>query len=63
MPALVTDEMLDAFVPTAPYGQIAEVLRERYAGLSDWITFPMPADPAQDATCREAIAALKESGP
>ena len=63
MPALVTDEMLDAFVPTAPYGQIAEVLRQRYAGLCDWITFPMPADPAQDATCREAIAALKESGP
>jgi len=63
MQALVTDEMLDAFVPTAQYGEIAEVLRERYAGLCDWITFPMPADPTQDTACRKAIAALKQPGP
>jgi probable F420-dependent oxidoreductase len=61
MPGLLTDEMLDTFVPTAAYGEIAGVLRERYASLCDWITFPIPADPAQDRACRKAIAELKES--
>ncbi len=60
MKAVLADEMLDTFVPTAPYGEIAGVLRERYAGLSDWITFPIPADPGHDPSCRKAIAALKE---
>jgi probable F420-dependent oxidoreductase len=56
---VVSDEMLDTFVPTAPYGEIALQLRERYGALSDWITFPIPDDPAHDALCREAVAALK----
>ena len=60
MTAVMTDEMLDTFVPTAPYGEVADVLRDRYGELSDWITFPMPADPARDAACRKAIAALKK---
>lgn len=59
MPAVLTDEMLDAVVPTAPYTEIADVLRERYAGLSNWLTFPTPKDPARDASCRKAILALK----
>ncbi len=60
MSAVVTDEMLEVFVPTATYARVAELLRERYGGLCDWITFPMPDDPAHDASCRKAIAALKE---
>jgi probable F420-dependent oxidoreductase len=56
---VLTDEMLDTFVPAAPYAEIAEVLRDRYADLSDWITFPMPDDPSQDPLCRKAIEALK----
>ena len=60
MSAVVTDEMLEAFVPTASYAGVAELLRDRYEGLSDWITFPMPDDPAHDSSCRNAIAALKE---
>lgn len=60
MPRVVTDEMLDTFVPTAPYAEIAAVLRERYGDLSDWITFPIPNDPRDDAACRTAIEALKE---
>lgn len=59
MPKVVSDEMLDAFVPTAPYAEIANVLRDRYADLSDWITFPMPTDPSQDAACQRAIDSLK----
>ena len=62
MKTLLSDEMLDTFVPAAPYGEIAECLRDRYAGLCDWITFPMPAASAQDPACRKAIATLKECG-
>jgi len=59
MPAIVTDEMLEKFVPRGTYEQIAAVYRERFAGLSSRVTFPMPADPAQDADAAWAIAALK----
>lgn len=59
MPAIVTDEMLEKFVPRGTYEQIAAVYRERFAGLSSRVTFPMPADPAQDADAARAIAALK----
>ncbi len=59
MAQVVNDEMLDTFVPTAPYGEIADVLRERYASVSDWITFPMPDDPTRDPAARKAIAALQ----
>lgn len=59
MAQVVSDEMLDTFVPTAPYGEIADLLRERYADVSDWITFPMPDDPARDPAARKAIAALQ----
>ena len=60
LPGVVTDEMLDTVVPMAPYAEIADVLRERYADISRWITFPTPADPAHDASCRKAIEALKQ---
>jgi hypothetical protein len=59
MKAVLTDEMLDTFVPAATYSDIPDVLRERYADISDWITFPMPQDPSKDGLCRKAIEALK----
>jgi probable F420-dependent oxidoreductase len=49
MAEVVSDEMLDAFAPSGRYAEIGEVLREWYAGLSEWITFPMPEDPGRDA--------------
>jgi hypothetical protein len=36
------------------------VLRSWYAELTDWITFPMPADPARDADAAKAIAELRQ---
>jgi hypothetical protein len=51
--------MLDTFVPAATYANISDILQKRYADVSSWITFPIPADPAQDALCRKAIEALK----
>jgi probable F420-dependent oxidoreductase len=57
--ALVDDEMLAAFAPAAPYAEIAGVLRDSYAGLSDWLAFPLPEDPAEDAQAARVIGALQ----
>ena len=55
----ISDEMLDAFSPSGRLEEIAEVMRSRYAGLTDWITFPMPEDPAGDAAVSEVLRALR----
>jgi probable F420-dependent oxidoreductase len=52
MASALDDEMLDAFVPTATYDEIPDLLREHYAGLADGISFGLPEDPAED----EAVA-------
>ncbi len=59
MPNVMTDEMLEKFVPRATYADIANVYRERFAGLARRITFPVPTDPADDTAAAKAIAALK----
>jgi probable F420-dependent oxidoreductase len=59
MTAVISDEMLDEFVPTAPYAEIGALLRERYGDLATRITFPMPDDPALDPEAAKAIAALR----
>jgi len=62
MADVVDDEMLDTLAPTGSYDDIADILRDWYGGLTSWITFPMPADAADDAAAAEVIAALR-SGP
>jgi probable F420-dependent oxidoreductase len=59
LPGQVDDEMLETFAPAAPYPEIAGVLRDWYAGLSDWIAFPMPEDPSEDAEVARVITALR----
>jgi len=59
MPKIITDDMLEKFVPRGTYDDIAAVYRERYAGLTRRITFPMPANPDDDALAAQAIARLK----
>jgi hypothetical protein len=61
MRELVSDAMLDALVPTAPFGEIAAVLRERYAGVADALTLRLPKDPAHDAAFARVIAVLREN--
>ena len=61
MAEIVTDEMLDKFVPRGTYDEIADVYRERYADLTRRITFPLPADPADDNLAAAAIARLKSA--
>ncbi len=60
MPAIITDEMLEKFVPRGTYAVIARVCRERYAGLASRISFPMPDDPADDALAAQAVADLQQ---
>ncbi|MFN8624761.1 MAG: TIGR03617 family F420-dependent LLM class oxidoreductase [Candidatus Binatia bacterium] len=55
---VITDEMLDVLIATAPYGEIAGVLRERYSGLADNVSFPLPDDPALDVEVAKVIARL-----
>jgi probable F420-dependent oxidoreductase len=59
MADVVSDEMLDTLVPSARYAEISDLLRERYVGLTDWLTFPLPEDPARDPEATRAIAALR----
>ena len=56
---VVDDAMLDAFVPTASYAEIADVLREWYGDLISSITFPMPFDPVEDGDVARVIASLQ----
>ena len=58
MPGVISDEMLDELLPTAPFAEIADVLRERYADLATTITFPLPEDPALDPQVARVIERL-----
>jgi probable F420-dependent oxidoreductase len=59
MRTLVGDEMLDALVPAAPFGEIAALIRARYAGVADGISLRMPAQPEQDDAFARALEALR----
>lgn len=56
--SVITDEMLDVLIPTAPYGEIADVLRERYASLADNVSLALPDDPALDTEVARVIQRL-----
>jgi probable F420-dependent oxidoreductase len=60
MADVLTDEMLEKLVPRGTYDEIAAVLREKYAGLTQRITFPMPADPTDDELAAAVVARLRE---
>jgi probable F420-dependent oxidoreductase len=55
----IDDAMLDVLVPAAPHAEIADLLRERQAGLGTRITFPLPEDVADEPAARAAIEALR----
>ena len=59
MNALITDEMLDVLVPSAPWDSIAGVIRERYAGAAGGISLRMPQEAAEDPAFRPVVAALQ----
>ena len=59
MRALVSDEMLEAFVPTGGLEQIAGRLRDLDRDIADGISLRMPADSGRDEAFREVISALR----
>ena len=59
MPNIITDDMLDKFVPRGTYENISKVYQERDGDLTQRFTFPMPENPADDALASEAITELK----
>ena len=59
MNGLVTDEMLDVLVPSAPYDEIAALLRDRYDGVAEGISLRMPKDPSEDAAFAAVVEALR----
>jgi len=59
MNEVIDDAMIDTLVISAPYAEMAARLREWYGGLTRWITFPMPADPAHDAEAGKLVAELR----
>jgi probable F420-dependent oxidoreductase len=60
MPGVISEEMLDELLPTAPLAEIADVLRDRYADLATMITFPLPEDPALDPRIAKVISRLHD---
>ena len=59
MRGLVSDEMLDVLVPTAPFEGIAEALLDRYARVAGAISLRMPKDAHQDAAFAPVVEALR----
>lgn len=56
---LVTDEIMQAFVPSGTYDEIADILLEEYDDVAERILFPVPTDPKNDAAARKAIERLQ----
>lgn len=59
MDKVVDDEMLDVFVPSGSYTNIAEILVDRYSEMDVIINFPVPDDPVDDESAKAAIKRLK----
>ena len=56
---VIDDEMLDAFVPSATYEHLSEVLEQWYGGLTETLTLPMPEDEREDQAFRQVVLALR----
>jgi len=59
MPALISDEILNAVAIVAPQEQVAAQITERYAGLLDRVTFYAPFTPAEADKWRAIVEAFK----
>jgi probable F420-dependent oxidoreductase len=59
MDELLSDEMLDVLVPTAPFGALADLLLERYADVAEAISLRIPQDPSRDAAFRKVVERLQ----
>jgi probable F420-dependent oxidoreductase len=61
MPALVDDQMLDAYAVIGTYDEIAEKLRARFAGLATHLEFRIPvASEADKSRLRDLLTSLRQ---
>jgi len=58
---VIGDDLLDALMPSAPYAEIANIVRDWYGELVDAITLRMPANPQNDGELAAVIADLRAS--
>lgn len=57
--AVLSDEVLDTLVPTGSFDDLPGLLVQRFAGLGQGITVPVPADEADDDRFAGVVAALQ----
>lgn len=60
MSALIDDDMLDTFVPSATYSDIASILKNRYSAIDATVNFPLPENPKDDSQVRDVIRQLHD---
>jgi probable F420-dependent oxidoreductase len=58
--AVVTDEVLDAFVPQATWDDLPNVIASWFAGLADGVILPVPTDPADDDRFASVVGAVRD---
>ncbi|NUQ38252.1 MAG: TIGR03617 family F420-dependent LLM class oxidoreductase [Caldilineales bacterium] len=64
MPALISDEIIDAVAITGAWEEIGPRIRQRYAGLLDRVTLYLPFVPGrQDASWQRALAGWRAAFP
>jgi probable F420-dependent oxidoreductase len=57
--SLVTDEVLDALVPSATYDELPAVLAGRFGALGTGLVLSVPPDPADDERFAPVVAAVR----
>jgi len=60
MVKLVNDDLLDQIIVCGRYDEIAVKLKQHYDDVSDWITFPVPENPAEDEATASVIKLLQQ---
>jgi probable F420-dependent oxidoreductase len=56
---LMTDDVLDAIVPHAPWSGLVDVVDEWFSGLADGVMLPVPTDPDDDAEFAEIVKSVR----
>jgi len=59
MAAMISDEMLDAFVPSGRAEEIPEILNQEFGDVADGIFISLPEDPSDDVDHAKTIAKLQ----
>ena len=57
--AQISNEILDALVPSGTYDDIAVIVRDRFAGVCTGIALRMPESPQDDAAFAQVVEALR----